>query len=342
MKKKLISILAAVMTASILMVGCGTKAESKEEITVYTALEEDIINQYLSDYEKDHPDVKVNIVRDSTGVITAKLKAEKDNPVADVVWGIGASNLFMIEDQLEPYSPKGLERVSKKFKDSKETPKWVGMEVSEAGFIVNNEELKNKGIEAPKSYKDLLKPEYKGLITMPNPVSSGTGFLIVSGILQTMGEEEGWKYLDKLNENIAMYTHSGSKPAVNSSKGEFPVGVSIIYRGVKEKAKGAPVDVVFPEEGVMWDVEANALVKKSNIKEASKEFLDWAISDGAMGEYQTNYPIITVDNDNAIPAEYPKNINELLIDVNFDEVGKAKDKVTEEWSKRYDSKSEKK
>ena len=342
MEKKLISILAAVMTASILMVGCGTKVESKEEITVYTALEEDIINQYLSDYEKDHPDVKVNIVRDSTGVITAKLKAEKDNPVADVVWGIGASNLFMIEDQLEPYSPKGLERVSKKFIDSNETPKWVGMEVAEAGFIVNNEELKNKGIEAPKSYKDLLKPEYKGLITMPNPVSSGTGFLIVSGIIQTMGEEEGWKYLDKLNENIAMYTHSGSKPAVNSSKGEFPVGVSIIYRGVKEKAKGAPVDVVFPEEGVMWDVEANALVKKSDMKEASKEFLDWAISDGAMGEYQTNYPIITVDNDNAIPAEYPKNINDLLIDVNFGEVGKAKDKVTEEWSKRYDSKSEKK
>ena len=342
MKKKIIGIIAAVMTASVLFTGCGDKGESKKEITVYTALEEDIINQYLDDYEKEHSDVKVNIVRDSTGVITAKLKAEKDNPIADVVWGVGATNLLTVEDQLEAYSPKGVERVPKKFKDSNETPKWVGMEIAEAGFIVNTEELKNKGLEIPKSYEDLLKPEYKGLITMPNPVSSGTGFLTIVGLIESMGEENAFKYLDKLNENIAMYTHSGSKPAVNASKGEFPIGISIIYRGLKEKSNGSPVEVVFPKEGVMWDVEANGLVKKDNIKDEAKEFLDWAISDTAMKEYQVNYPLVTVDNNYKIPDDYPENVKDLLVNMDFEHIGKEKDKVTDEWNKRYDSKSEKK
>lgn len=342
MKKKIIGIIVAVMTASVLFTGCGDKGESKKEITVYTALEEDIINQYLDDYEKEHSDVKVNIVRDSTGVITAKLKAEKDNPVADVVWGVGATNLLTVEDQLEPYSPKGVERVPKKFKDSSEIPKWVGMEIAEAGFIVNKEELKNKGLEIPKSYEDLLKPEYKGLITMPNPVSSGTGFLTIAGLIQIMGEENAFKYLDKLDENIAMYTHSGSKPAVNASKGEFPIGISIIYRGVKEKSNGSPVEVVFPKEGVMWDVEANGLVKKDRIKDEAKEFLDWAISDGAMKEYQVNYPLVAVDNNYKIPEDYPENIKDLLVNMDFEHIGREKYKVTDEWNKRYDSKSEKK
>lgn len=342
MKKKLLGIIAVIMTISILTIGCSKNESKTSEITVYTALEEDIINQYLSDYEKVHPDVKVNIVRDSTGVIAAKLKAEKDNPVADVVWGVGASSLLTIEDQLQEYSPSGVERIPDKFKDSSKEPRWVGMDISEAGFIVNTEELKAKGLNIPKSYEELLKDEYKGLITIPNPVSSGTGFLIISGILETMGEEKGWKYLDELNDNVAMYTHSGSKPAVNSSKGEFPIGISIAYRGISEKSKGSPVEVIFPTDGIMWDVEANALIKKENIKEESKEFLNWAISDSAMKEYHKNYPVITIKNDYEMPEEYPKDIKESLVDIDFSKLSKEKDKITDEWSKRYDSKSEKK
>ena len=56
---------------------------SQEEITVYTALEDDQIANYLPLFNKAHPEIKVNIVRDSTGVVTAKLIAEKDNPQAD-------------------------------------------------------------------------------------------------------------------------------------------------------------------------------------------------------------------------------------------------------------------
>ena len=85
--------------------------------------------------------------------------------------------------------------------------------------------MKAKNLDMPQSYADLLKPMYKGYLVMPNPASSGTGFLTVSAILQIMGQEKGWDYLDQLHENIAMYTHSGSKPAKMAGKGEFPIGI---------------------------------------------------------------------------------------------------------------------
>jgi len=89
------------------------------------------LSEYLPLFQKTYPDIKVNKVRDSTGVVTAKLLAEKDNPTADVVWGLAASSLLIAEKQgmLEPYAPKGLEAVQPQFRDSENPPKWVGIDV---------------------------------------------------------------------------------------------------------------------------------------------------------------------------------------------------------------------
>jgi ABC-type thiamine transport system substrate-binding protein len=89
---------------------------------------------------------------------------------------------------------------------------------------------------------DLTKPEYKGMIVMSNPASSGTGFLSVSGVLQNKGEKEGWNYLDALNKNIAQYVHSGSKPCKIAGTGEYPIGISFDYRAVKQKNAGEPIE----------------------------------------------------------------------------------------------------
>ncbi|MEY2345300.1 ABC transporter substrate-binding protein [Proteus mirabilis] len=75
------------------------------------------------------------------------------------------------------------------------------------------------GLSKPTSWQDLTKPEYKGKIVMPNPASSGTGFLDVSAWLQIFGEQEGWAYMDKLHQNIGQYVHSGSKPCKMAASG---------------------------------------------------------------------------------------------------------------------------
>src|SRR5262245_149961 len=237
------------------------------EITVYTALEDDQIEGYLKVFNEAYPNIKVNTVRDSTGIITARLLAEKDNPQADAVWGLAATSLLVAdkEGMLEPYTPAGLDRIDAKFRDPNNPPHWVGNDVWMSAFCVNTIESEKLGLPMPASWDDLLNPVYKGHIVMPNPNSSGTGFLSVAGILQLKGEEAGWAYLDKLHENIGQYTHSGSKPCKLAGTGEYAIGVSFDYRALQQKADGEPIEAVFPKEGSGWDMEANALMKKDTI-----------------------------------------------------------------------------
>ncbi|WP_163853201.1 putative 2-aminoethylphosphonate ABC transporter substrate-binding protein [Paenibacillus elgii] len=320
----------------------GIDTKSKE-LTVYTALEDDQIKKYLETYKAKYPDVKLNIVRDSTGIITAKLIAEKDNPQADVVWGLAATSLLVLDQNgmLEGYSPKGIDRVQPDFKDKNNPTRWVGIDAWETAFIVNKKEMEKRGLSVPQSYADLIKPEYKGLITMPNPASSGTGFLTVSGLVQLEGKDKAWAYMDKLHDNIAMYVHSGSKPAKMAGTGEYPIGISFGYRGIQEKKTGSPVKVVFPKEGSGWDVEANALLKKKTVKQAAKDFLDWAISDEAMKEYGKNFAILAVKSDGSqIPEGYEQDPIKQLIKNDLNEAAKNRESVLSEWSKRYDNKSE--
>jgi len=313
------------------------------DLVVYTALEDDEIVVYRKDFEAKYPDITLKLVRDSTGIITARLLAEKDNPVADVIWGTAATSLLICDDlgMLEGYNPKEIEKVKTGMKDAKHNPvHWVGIKAWVTGIVGNTIEMKKHGLEMPLSYANLLKPEYKGFLVMPNPASSGTGFLTVSAILQLMGEEAGWAYLDRLHENMALYTHSGSKPAKLAGKGEFPIGISFAYRGFKQRASGEPVEVAFPREGSGYDVEANALIKKPRIKKDARTFLDWAVSDSAMAMYAKVYPIVATNIKVDAPKGWPKDPMSVLIDNDLMWAAKNRERILAEWTKRYDRKSE--
>ena len=96
------------------------------------------MTDYLEEFKEQNPDVTVNVTRESTGIITSKLLAEKDNPVADVVWGLSATSLLVLaqDDMLEPYEPEGADRILPEFKDSADVPSWVGIDAWETAFIV--------------------------------------------------------------------------------------------------------------------------------------------------------------------------------------------------------------
>ena len=244
---KPLQIVAAVLMA--LMLAVAPFPVSAGDLLVYTALEDDEIPRYLALLKQSHPEINVKIVRDSTGIVTAKLLAEKDNPQADVVWGTAATSLMLCNQagMVQPYAPKGLERVRPKMRDAAATPSWVGIKAWMTGFCVNTVEAKALNLPVPASFADLTQEIYQGQLAMPNPASSGTGFLTVSAILQMMGEEKGWSYLDRLDRNIARYTHSGSKPCKLAGAGELPIGISFAYRGFMQKQKGEPVLTVFSQ-----------------------------------------------------------------------------------------------
>jgi iron(III) transport system substrate-binding protein len=324
------------------MVFALTPAASAEEILVYTALEDDEIPRYLALFEKSHPDITVKIVRDSTGIITARLLAEKDNIQADLVWGTAATSLLVCDQNgmLEGYAPKGLDKVRPSFRDKRETPHWVGIKAWMTGFCVNTYEVEALELPVPASFADLAKPVYANQLIMPNPASSGTGFLTVSALLQMMGEEKGWSFLDQLHANMARYTHSGSKPCKLAGSGEIPIGISFGYRGFIQKQKGEPVETVFPAEGSGWDVEANALMKKPTIKAGAKTFLDWAISEPVMKEYAKVYPVTAYDTGMPVPEGFPADPDAQLIENDFEWAAENRARILEEWANRYDGKSE--
>ena len=312
------------------------------EITVYTALEDEQVSEYLEVFNSEYPDIRVNIVRDSTGIVTAKLLAEKANPQADLVWGTAASSMMILDSEgmLEGYAPAGVDRILPQFKSDKSVPTWVGIDAWETAIIVNTVEFAKTGASPIKTYEDLLQPELKERIIMPNPASSGTGLLTVAGVLQLYGKDTqaGWDFLDKLDANIFQYVHSGSKPAKMAGAGETAIGISFGYAGIKQVRDGAPVEVIFPAEGSGWDLEANALINKGGIKAAAKTFLDWAISDAAMDLYKANYPIITTGQGGKYEG-FDSNPVEQLINNDFVWVSGNRDFILTEWTARYDGKS---
>ena len=340
----LLSLMALALTASL--IGGGALAQGKTPLLVYTALETDQLKAYQEGFNKAYPDIELKWVRDSTGVITAKLLAEKANPQADAVMGVAASSLALLDKNgmLEAYRPLNLDAIMAKYRDKKDPPAWFGMDVWGATVCFNTVEAAKKGIPKPETWKDLTKPAYKGQVVMPNPASSGTGFFDVTAWLTLWGDDNGkgggWKYMDALHENIGQYTHSGSKPCNMAAAGEYVVGISFEYRGNANKAKGAPIDLVFPKEGLGWDLEAFAIHKGTKKLDAAKKLADWASSKDAMLLYGKNFAITAQPGVAAPLANVPKDYEARLVKLDFNVAAENRERVLAEWNKRYSAKSE--
>jgi iron(III) transport system substrate-binding protein len=338
-------VLKTVLVSALLAVAGGAMAQ-KTTLTVYTALETDQIKAYEQGFNKVNPDIELKWVRDSTGVITAKLLAEKANPQADVVMGVAASSLALLDKQgmLVPYAPINLDAIMSQYRDKKNPPAWWGMDVWGATVCFNTVEAQKRGIPKPETWKDLTKPIYKGMIVMPNPASSGTGYFDVTAWLALFGDDNGkgggWKFMDALHENIAQYTHSGSKPCVMAGNGEAVIGISFEYRANTIKAKGGPIDLVFPKEGLGWDLESVGIHKGTQKMAAAKKLADWASSKDAMQLYGKNFAITAQPGVAAPLPNVPADYEARLVKMDFSWAAENRERILDEWNKRYNAKSE--
>ena len=324
----------------------GAALAQKTTLLVYTALETDQLKAYQEGFNRAQPDIEIKWVRDSTGVITAKLLAEKANPQADAVMGVAASSLALLDKNgmLEPYRPLNADAIMSQYIDKKKPPAWFGMDVWGATICFNTVEAAKKNIPKPETWKDLTKPVFKGQVVMPNPASSGTGFFDVTAWLTLWGDDAGkgggWKFMDALHENVAQYTHSGSKPCNMAAAGEYVVGISFEYRANSNKAKGAPIDLVFPKEGLGWDLEAFAIHKGTKKLDAAKKLADWASSKDAMLLYGKNFAITAQPGVAAPLASVPKDYEARLVKKDFGREADNRERILAEWNKRYNAKSE--
>lgn len=336
-------VFAIALVLAFLLGACAGPAAApaeKTKVIIYTAKENEEITEYIPVAEKALPDLTLEVLRLSTGDLTARLLAEKERPLADVIWGTAVTSMeiFKSEGMLEPYAPKGIEDILPQFQSSEDPPSWVGVDAYVNAICYNTVKAKELNLPVPEKWEDLLDPAFQGQIVMPNPASSGTGYMYVSGILQAMGEEAGWDFLGKLDKNMAIYTKSGSKPCKMAAEGEYAVGLSFIFVGVRLQKDGAPLQTIVPA-GTGWEVEANGLVKGTEVPDAAKRFLDWAISNEAMDLYAKYFGVMAKSGYSS-PEGFPPDVVDRLWSIDFGWSSQNRDQVLENWTTQFAAKAE--
>lgn len=315
----------------------GFSATQAGTVTAYTALEEDEIKEYLAAAKKDMPDVDVKVLRLSTGDLGARILAEAGNPQHDVIWGWALTNMLdtRITALLEPYTPKGSDKLAAK--DKAADGKWVATTGYMAAFCVNTEVLKAKKLPMPTSWKDLTNPVYKGEVVMPNPVSSGTGYLQIAALIQSLGNDAGWKLIKSMDTNVAQYIKSGSRPCKAARAGEFAIGTSLAFAAMQSVEEGYPVKMVIPSDGAGYELEASGLMASSKNKADAKRFLDWTLSQSAASLYTKYKEIVTIpgvpQSKAAALAGLPADVSKVLYPMDFAKSAKERDAILGTWQK---------
>jgi iron(III) transport system substrate-binding protein len=344
-------VVAVVGLLSVGLGGCAEDGEAREtfadapasELRIYTATDPNELPEFERSFRASNPDIRIVWVRESTGMLTAKLLREGDRTAADIVWGLAATSLGLLAEEgfFQPYAPAGVERLYPKLVDVGHTPPlWIGQRAWVGAICFNTAVADELGLPRPSSWKDLTKPIYKGHIAMPNPNSSGTGYLHVSAWLQLFGESHGWAYMDGLHRNIAWYTHAGSKPCRQAGAGKIPIGLSFAYRGAREKSKGLPIDVILPDEGIGWDMEAFAIIRGTKNATKAQSFADWSVSQSANEIYNRAYAVVALHGVARYIDNYPSDVMQKMIQNDFAWAASSRLRILKEWEKRYDSKSE--
>jgi len=303
-------------------------------ITVYTAFPADEATLYLRDFQLVFPDIQVNLVREPIDQLTTRLLAEQAAPQADVIWGIGLTNLLLFEwnDLLKPYAPIGIDRLDPRFVDARTPPYWVGAYLSMTAFCVNADAAARRGVAPPRAWQDLIKPIYRRSLVMPNPNTSSAGLTAILTIFELYNERDAWLYLDELHKNIAVYTADELQTCRLVDSGDYPIGIARAVGGVSNSR------IIYPREGSGWEITAAALLRKDPIQPAARTFLDWAMSKSVMPLYARQSPLTGMVTGVARPAGFPANPEAQLLRQDASWGAANRSRILREWRRRYSDK----
>ncbi|MEG0779873.1 MAG: ABC transporter substrate-binding protein [Oscillospiraceae bacterium] len=283
MKKKLLA-LALALVSALTLVACGEApapaAPDPTSLPMQVVTTSESYGPLFEKFTKD-TGIQVEFLSLSSGEVLSKVKAEGGAPMADLWFG-GGIDAFMqakADGLLEPVTFDASASLADTFKDA--DGYWFSKGITVVGFLVNNDILKEQSLPMPATWDDLTNPVYQSEILMSNPAISGTNYAVVNALLQTKGEEAGWKYFEDLNKNIDYYAKRGKDPNVKCVAGEVAIGITYIDPSITKLEAEQNVTVVYPTDGLPYVPEGVAAFHGSPNTAAAKQFIEWLYSDDA-------------------------------------------------------------
>ena len=272
--KKLISLILAVVMTSVLFVGCG--GGKKEKILIYTSVEDYVVADMNARLSAQFPDYDITVEYLSTGNHAAKLLTEGKNSECDITYDLEYAYMQQLEEKgvladLSAYD------TSVYNEDTVVSDKFLIQCRVGGAVIVNTQLLQEKNLPIPTSYKDLLDKQYEGLISMPNPKSSGTGYMFLKNLVNEWGDTAAFDYFDKLTPNVLQYTSSGSGPVNALLQKEAAIGFGMTSHAVTQINEGAPLKIVYFEEGSPFTLYGMGMVAGKDERASVKEVFDFLV-----------------------------------------------------------------
>ncbi len=268
--------------------------------------------------------IDLEFIRVSSQDALARIRAEAASPIFDVWFGgTGDPHLVAAREGLtEFYEPTVWNEIIDDLK-SAVGGEYIPLYAGALGFVINEGVLAEQGLDIPTSWLDLTQPEYKGLIAMPDPNSSGTAYTIIATLVQIFGEDEAFEILADLHQNIAQYTSSGSAPGQLAGLGEVAIAIQFMHDGVKFAIQGFPLITLAPEEGTGYEIGGISLIKNAPNYDAAVAFIEWALTPEAqmIAASQGDSYQIQSNMNTPVPEQAPDLDAINLIDYDFDYFG---------------------
>lgn len=277
--------------------------------------------------------VKVEFLNMSSGEVLARAEAEGKS-MADLWFGGGVDSFIAAKNKglLEQHFSPEARNIPDNCKDK--DGYWNGISYVLVGFMVNTDVLKEKGLDAPAKWEDLVKPEYKDEILMADPGVSGTNYAVINSIIQHMGEEKGWQYLEAMAKNVPFFAKRGGEPPTKVAAGEAAIGIMPMtgdYISMEEKF---PVKTYYPEDYIPWVPATMAIFKNADNTEAAKAFADWALSIEGQEVLRDADPRVMMRPE---VAKHEMMINvpmDKLLKVDFELFGQKRDEILKVWNEK--------
>lgn len=311
--------------ATLALSGCSSRQDNT--VVIYSCAEGVRNETLLTAMHEQFPMYDIRLHYVPTGNCAAKLKMEGSQSEADIVLDLEGGYIKQVADQLDDLSSFDSTRYCSDLVDA--ANKYFPFARESACIAINEAGLSERGLDTPESYEDLTNSQYQGLVSMPNPKLSGTGYNFLKSLVNAWGEDEAFAYFDRLAENVYQFTSSGSGPVNALVQGEAVIGLGMTFQTVSEINQGIPLRPLFFEEGAPWAVYGMGMVKGKSQRAVVCEVFEWLSTEG-----------VKLDNASYVPdqvlIDYQATIENYPVDITYaDMVGitdpDEKKRLLERW-----------